>query len=396
MPPTSDSCDILVIGAGPAGLMAAQRAAEAGATVIVAEKMPTIGRKFLMAGKSGLNLTNARPTRPILENYQGGPRINAVIDQFPPSDICAWANGFGADVFTGSSGHVFPKAMKASPLLRAWRAHLITLGVDLRVRTQWRGWQGRDAVFDTGVIATKAIVLALGGASWRKLGSDGAWADQIAAPVVSFGPMNSGILVRWSEHMTPQFGQPLKDVSLTCSHRQTRGECVITLRGLEGGCVYPVTDMIAQGRPLKLNLMPHLSAEALIPRIERALAKKLSIGNLLKSLGLSPAKRAVYFEHADRTTRSAAQIAASIRGLAVPYDGLPPLDEAISTSGGVSWGGIQPDLCLKARPDVFVAGEMIDWSAPTGGYLLTGCLASGHVAGQNAARFIAGLSSPDA
>ncbi|WP_375260397.1 TIGR03862 family flavoprotein [Palleronia sp.] len=377
--------DAIVVGAGPAGLMAAEELGRAGARVLVADRMPSPARKLLMAGKSGLNLTKDEDPALVAAAYGAGagpvPRITA---GFGPTEIRAWAEGLGQPLFTGSTGRVFPVAMKASPLLRAWLARLDGYGAQLRTRWTWT----RDG-FDTPEgpvrVEARATVLAMGGASWRRLGSDGAWAELLLAeglPVAPFQPANAGLSVAWSEHMTPLFGAPVKNVSLLVGGAEARGEFVIARTGLEGGGIYAVSRAVREGAALALDLKPDLTEAEIRTRLARA---KGSLGNRLRKLGLAPAQRALLMEFARPLPDDLAPL---IKRLPVHHAGLRPLDEAISTAGGLMWGALDEDLMLKDRPGTFACGEMLDWEAPTGGYLLTACLATGRHAGQAAVRFL--------
>ncbi|MEX5728082.1 putative flavoprotein (TIGR03862 family) [Rhodovulum iodosum] len=389
----------LVIGAGPAGLMAAEALARAGLSVLLAEAKPSPGRKLLMAGKSGLNLTKDEPAETFLAQYEeaAGP-LAPMLRAFGPAEVAAWAEGLGQPVFTGSSGRVFPRAMKASPLLRAWLARLDAAGVRLETRWRWAGWRGESAVFQTssGPVSVLAdvTVLALGGASWARLGSDGAWADTLraeGAAVAPFRPANVGLRVEWSSHMARQFGQPVKGVALCAGGRQVRGEFVVSRRGLEGGAIYALSRPLREGAPLIVDLMPNRTEAEIAERLARPRGKASLTAHLRKTLRLQGPRLALLYECA-RPLPQGAALAARIKALAVPHGGPRPLDEAISTAGGVDWAGLDAGLMLTARPGVFCAGEMLDWEAPTGGYLLTACLATGRWAGQAAARRQAALA----
>lgn len=352
--------------------MAAEAMARGGLRVTVADKMPSVGRKLLMAGKSGLNLTKDEPLERFLEAYDT-PELHRIVRAFGPRDVVDFVEKLEQATFTGSTGRVFPKAMKASPLLRAWLARLADLGVETRTRWRWQGFEGTDAQFDTpdGVkhLSTDVTVLAMGGASWSRLGSDGAWVKPLGQPCTSFAPSNVGVRVKWSSYMETHFGAPLKNIRLAAGSLSSRGEVVITRNGLEGGGVYTLSPALRDGQPLVIDLAP--DREHLPPR-----GKESRSQYLRKRLGFDPAKIAICNEwKGDPKT------------LTVPISGLMPMDQAISTAGGLAWNALTPELMLHSRPGTFAAGEMLDWDAPTGGYLLTACLATGLWAGQAAALF---------
>ena len=390
---SDQACDALVIGAGPAGLMAAEEMARAGLKVLVAEAKPSVGRKFLMAGKSGLNLTKDEPFEPFLAAFGGSAApLRPMLKEFGPEAVQDWARGLGQELFTGSSGRVFPKAMKASPLLRAWLARLAELGVETRTRWRWRGWDGEAALFDTpeGALRLTATVtvLALGGASWARLGSDGAWAEALrgeGVEVTPFQPANMGFRVDWSDHMARQFGQPVKGTALIAGGQRVRGEYVISQRGLEGGGIYAVSRAVREGAELAIDLMPDWSEEKIAAALSRPRGKASLSNHLRKALRLDPARLALLMEFG-RPLPQGAALARLIKHLPVRHQGARPLDEAISTAGGVAWAALDETLMLRARPGTYCAGEMLDWEAPTGGYLLTGCLATGRWAGRAAAQ----------
>ncbi|MEM1316091.1 MAG: TIGR03862 family flavoprotein [Pseudomonadota bacterium] len=389
-----EQVEALVIGAGPAGLAAAEALTEAGLRPVIAEAMPSAGRKFLMAGKSGLNLTKAEPAERFAAAYAEAeawlaPALDALGAGSAPQAVAAWAEGLGQPVFTGSSGRVFPEAMKASPLLRAWLARLAARGAALRTRWRWTGMQDGAAVFETPEGARRlragAVVLALGGASWARLGSDGAWAGALAgmgAELAPFQPANMGFERAWSEPMRPWFGAPVKAAALLVGARRVRGEFVISARGLEGSAIYAVSRALREGAALRLDLVPDLGVEAAARRLGSA---RGSVGNRLRKLGLDGARRALAQELGRPLPGEAGALAAALKDLPAPLAGPRPMDEAISTAGGVRRGALEAGFMLRAAPGVFCAGEMLDWEAPTGGYLITGCLATGRAAGRAAA-----------
>lgn len=380
--------DALVIGGGPAGLAAAEVLVAAGKSVLLAEAKPSVGRKLLMAGKSGLNLTKEEAG---FGAAYGTDWLAPMLEAFGPADVRAWAEGLGQTTFVGSTGRVFPKAMKASPLLRAWMGRFSR--AEVRTRWRWRGWDGDETAFDTpeGAQRVKAgvTVLALGGASWARLGSDGEWAGLLAAEGIElapFRPANMGFVVTWSPHMTPHFGSPVKGARLTAGAAQSRGEFVISERGLEGGGIYEVSTAMRDGAPLVLDLLPDMSAEYVAAQLAKG--GKESIGNRLrKRLGLTPVARALVMEFG-RPLPEGTALATLLKALPIRHNGPRPLDEAISVAGGVTRAAVDDGLMLRARPSVFVAGEMLDWEAPTGGYLLTACLATGRWAGQHALQYL--------
>ena len=372
---------LAVIGAGPAGLMAAEAAAGAGLAVTVHDHMPSPARKLLMAGKSGLNVTHDGPG--FADRY-ACPRLRPHVEAFGPEAVRSWMHGLGQPTFVGSTGRVFPEAMKASPLLRAWLARLDGLGVTLIRRSRWTGWDGSALRFADGSSETPdATVLALGGASWRRLGSDGAWAGLpgLSALVAPFAPSNAGLSVAWSDHMAPHLGAALKNVALIVDGVAHRGEVVLTAKGIEGGGLYPHTPALRAGAPLALDLKPDLTRDAVRARL--AGGAKRSAKDRLRRLGLAPAAIALMQEMARPLPADPAPL---VKALPIRHAGPRPLDEAISTAGGLRWDALD-GLMLRDRPGTFVAGEMLDWEAPTGGWLITACLATGKAAGEAAARW---------
>ncbi len=387
---TVEAVDALVIGAGPAGLMAADALAGAGRRVVLAEAKPTPARKFLMAGKSGLNLTKAEPADRFQSAYaEAAGWLRPMLDAFGPMEVQDWARQLGQEVFTGSTGRVFPTAMKASPLLRNWLMRLDGLGVELRVRWRWTGFEGEQLAFATPEgsrqVAPRVTVLALGGASWSRLGSDGAWVPWLqdrGVKVAEWQPANVGFKVAWSPHMERFFGQPVKGVALITEGMRQRGEFVISASGIEGGGLYPLSRALREGGALQIDLLPDLDADALRARLARQ-RRAESLPNRLRKLGLAPVAVALAMEFGRPL---GGDPAGWLKSLPLPLAGPRPLDEAISVAGGIMAESLTPGLELRALPGIFAAGEMLDWEAPTGGYLLTACLATGLWAGRAAAR----------
>lgn len=389
------STQIAVIGAGPAGLMAAERLAQAGHAVTIYDRMPSVGRRFLMAGIGGLNLTHAEPLEGFIGRYrEAASWITPYIERFGPAELRAWANALAADCFEGSSGRVFPKAMKASPLLRRWLARLDELGVAIATRHDWRGWDGDALIFDTpdGTITTKphATILAMGGASWPRLGANGAWTGPLAdagIDVRALEPSNCGVLVEWSPYLVERFaGVPLKNIKLSIGEHRQRGEALITRRGLEGGAVYaltgPVREALGAGSAtLIIDLKPDLSEADLSDRLANTRKGETLTNRLRKAARLEPAAIALLRE-AGAPPTIPGSLAAHIKALPIKLTGVAGLDRAISTAGGVERSALDQGLMLRARPGVFAAGEMLDWEAPTGGYLLTACFATGVAAAE--------------
>ncbi len=387
--------DLCVIGAGPAGLMAAEVAVDAGYSVVIADAKPSFGRKFLMAGKSGLNLTKDEPFAEFTAVFDEAENwLLPMLKNFGNTDVSPWANALGQQVFTGSSGRVFPKVMKASPLLRAWLSRLSNKGVQFKTRWLWQGWNGVDLVFQTpdGLqdLTANACVLALGGASWPKLGSDGVWADILKGEDITlapFKPANMGFHVPWSDYMKPHFGAPIKTVQITAGNTSVRADFVISSKGIEGSGIYAVSKEMREGAELIIDLLPDTNLDVLHNRIMR-LPKKASRSSILrKALRLDPVKAALLNEFARSVPLL--DIAKIAKALPIQHSGPRPIVEAISTAGGVPQSELTSDLMLRKTPSVFCAGEMLDWEAPTGGYLITGCLATGLCAGQGAVSYLA-------
>ena len=399
----NDRPDALVIGAGPAGLMAADALLRAGHRVVLTEAKPSPARKLLMAGKSGLNVTKDQPLGPFTATFaEAAPWLAPMLAAFGPTHVVAWMAALGQESFTGSSARVFPRTMKASPLLRAWRTDLAGRGLDLRNRWRWTGLDGGDFVFQTPqgqqVLAPTRCVLALGGASWARLGSDGAWAGILAAQGVAlspFQPANMGFLFPWSAHMRPHFGAPIKAVALRAGQQTARGEFVITARGLEGGGVYAVSRPLRDGAPLCLDLFPDQHVEGITRKLSDRPKGESVTNTLKKALGLTGARLALCQEFARPWPEAPADKARLLKALPVPILGPTPIDEAISTAGGIRQEALTEGLMLRALPGVFAAGEMLDWEAPTGGYLLTASLSTGLWAGQAAARWSGRQGSDD-
>ena len=387
----------LVIGGGPAGLMAAEQLSHAGMAVTITEAKPSFGRKFLMAGKSGLNLTKVEDAETFRNAYDDAHSVlRPMLDLFPPEAIIEWANELGGDVFVGSTGRVFPKVMKASPLLRAWIARLAAAGVEFMPNWRWIDVKGNCHGFDTPngpqTISADVTIYAMGGASWKKLGSNGLWKqhfDKDGINTVPFAPSNSAINVDWSPKMAAHFGSALKSVMFKVGDQTSRGEAILSAKGLEGGGVYTLSKWLRDGQPLIVDLTPDRSLSDLHKAFAKPKGKK-SMSNVLRQAGrLDPVKIALLQECARPLPNDPQALAQLVKHLPIPHQGLRPIDEAISTSGGVSWTALDASLMIKGRTGHFCAGEMIDWDAPTGGYLLTACFATGAWAGRKAAEYLA-------
>ncbi|MEQ8665483.1 MAG: TIGR03862 family flavoprotein [Rhodospirillales bacterium] len=398
---------VVIVGGGPAGLMAAEVLCDAGLSVDLYDAMPSLGRKFLMAGKSGLNLTHAEPHDDFVKRFApNDPRLRDIINAYPPAAIRGWAEELGISTFTGSSGRVFPDEMKAAPLLRAWLKQLRSRGLRVHVRHRWTGWNEDGGIaFDTPgggiVVRSTAIVLALGGASWPRLGSDGTWSELLASrgvPITPFQPSNCGFDVTWSDHLRERYqGAPVKGVTLRFHDAAARGDLVITADGLEGGPLYALSSAIvdakaqAQASTISIDLLPDVGLESLSARLAKPRGKASLSNHLRKAAGLSGAKAALLYEFiGDDERDDPRRLASRIKNVPLTLERPRPIAEAISTAGGIAWDALSDDLELKALPGIFVAGEMLDWDAPTGGYLLTGCLASGRWAGQAVTRRFTG------
>ena len=381
----------LVIGGGPAGLMAAEQLVNAGLSVTIAEAKPTSGRKFLMAGKSGLNLTMDEPVSAFLPHYYDAQtHLDPMITSFGPQEVKEWTDGLGQQIFVGTSGRVFPKVMKASPLLRAWIARLRDSGVSLRTNWKLTGLTENNAQFLTpdgakNIIAD-VVILAMGGASWARLGSDGAWAEQFG-PITPFQPANCAFAMDWSDHMTKFFGTPIKNITLRAGDMISRGEIIVSRNGIEGGGIYSVSRTLRTGVPLTVDLKPDWTVERVVTALSKPRGKDSRTNHLRKVLKLEPIKIALMREVTPQLPKDAQELAKMVKSLSITTLKPRPMDEAISTAGGIPWNRLDAGLMLLDRPGIFCAGEMIDWEAPTGGFLITACLATGRWAGLHAAQY---------
>ena len=385
---------ILIVGGGPAGLMAADFAGRSGVKVTLVDSMPTFGRKFLMAGKSGLNLTMNEDDVTFQKRIiQNNTTIEKALEEFGPIEVIEWANSLGIKTFVGSTGRVFPTEMKASPLLRNWISRLDELGVSRQNRWKLKSISNKVATFETpqGLLNKSAdgIVLALGGASWPKLGSNGDWKSLFdPAELESFQASNCSFIVKWSIKMSKYFGQPLKSIKLSAGSQSSRGEIIISQKGIEGGGIYSLSAQLKKGEDLILDLLPDWDNGKILKLLTMPWGKSSSSNVLRKRLKLEPVKQAILREFAMDVFKEPALLTKSIKSLKIPLNGTGPIKTAISTSGGVKMGSIDENFMLRSRPGVFCAGEMLDWDAPTGGYLITTCLATGRMAGKRAVQFV--------
>lgn len=402
---------VVVVGAGPAGLIAADRLSAAGLAVTIIERMPSPARKLLMAGRGGLNLTHGEEMPAFLSRYrEAETQLAPAIAAFDPAALRAWCAELGIETFIGSSGRVFPTAMKASPLVRALLGRLAARGVQLNTRWSWTGlersteaparWRlSFETPEGTKDIEADAVLLALGGASWPRLGSDGGWVPMLerhGVTVTPLTPANAGVLVDWSELLKTRFaGTPLKRIAASVSGKRVAGEAMITASGLEGGAVYALSAELRAAfeengtAELLLDLRPDLGEADLAARLARPRGKQSLSNHLRKVAGLPPSAIALLWETGERTS-DPLELARRIKGLALTATGFSGMDRAISTAGGIAWGEIDADFGLHKLPGVHVAGEMIDWEAPTGGYLLQASFASGVAAADGIARALAG------
>jgi uncharacterized flavoprotein (TIGR03862 family) len=401
-----------IVGGGPAGLMAAERLARANIAVTVYDRMPSLARKLLMAGRGGLNLTHSEELPRFLSRYgEAAPHLRSVIEMFPPHALRAWSEDLGQPTFVGTSGRVFPQVMKASPLLRAWLRRLDAMGVTVALRHRWTGWDDDGAlVFETvdgGVVRVTpdVTVLALGGASWPRLGSDGGWADVLEGRGISVSRLraaNCGFRVAWSDHMRERFaGQPLKNIALTFGDERVRGEAIVSRDGIEGGAIYALSSRLRDAIErdgealLVVDLLPDRDVASIAARLNAPRGKQTLSNVLRKVLALSPAAIALAQEamQGKLSTLTPDAMAAFLKAVPVTLIGVAPIDRAISSAGGIGFDEIDHSFMLKKLPGVFVAGEMLDWEAPTGGYLLQACFATGFAAGEAAARYVASMKA---
>ena len=405
---------VAVIGGGPAGLMAAEVLAGAGVQVDLYDAMASVGRKFLLAGKGGMNITHAEPYADFVSRYRKrAAQVQPWLDAFDPAALRHWIHGLGVDTFVGTSGRVFPADMKAAPLLRAWLARLRHDGVRFHMRHRWLGWHGDALHFATPEgaidIQADAVVLALGGASWARLGSDGAWVpllEQRGVAVAALVPSNCGFDTGWSAHFSSRFaGAPLTTVAIAWRDAdgalvKRQGQCIVTATGIEGSLIYalsgPARDQIALdgSATIWLDLLPDISSDKVEQEIMRGRGSRSMASHLQSRLGIKGVKAGLLRECLGAEAYAdPAQLAGAIKQLPVVLKATRPIDEAISSAGGVRFDALDGAM-LAALPGVFVAGEMVDWEAPTGGYLLSACFASGRAAGQQALAWL-GRTAPD-
>ncbi|MFN0195010.1 MAG: NAD(P)/FAD-dependent oxidoreductase [Aestuariivirga sp.] len=358
--------DVMIVGAGPSGLMAADVLSAGGVRVRIIDHMAAPARKFLLAGRGGLNLTHSEPLETLLDRYgEARARLEPAIRAFPPEAVREWCHGLGIETFVGSSGRVFPKSMKASPLLRALLRRLDSRGVKLDLRTEWKGFEGSEQT-----------ILAMGGASWPHLGSDAAWVEEFrkaGIKVTPFQPSNGRQRVNWSPHFASRFaGQPVKNVQLSCGGQHVRGEIMISSDGIEGGAVYALSRVLREdpGAPLVVDLRPSLSEEEVSARLAARSSKESRSNRLRKALGLTPVAISLMRECGTENPKS----------IPIAVQGPAGIARAISSAGGVSWSEIDETFRLRRVPHVQVVGEMTNWDAPTGGYLLQACFSTAYAA----------------
>jgi uncharacterized flavoprotein (TIGR03862 family) len=400
------SATAAIVGGGPAGLMAAELLLAAGIEVDIFDSMPSLGRKFLMAGKSGLNLTHDEPVEAFLDRFVAMRcHLEPAVREFDAEAVRAWAHDLGIETFVGTSGRVFPTNFKAAPLLRAWLHRLRGAGARIHVRHKWNGWDAQGALrfaAPSGEVLHRAdaTVLALGGGSWPKLGSDGSWLpvlNSVGAQTVLFRPANCGFDVAWSAHFRDRFaGEPVKSVVLRFGAARVEGEFVVSASGVEGSAIYalsaPIRDTIADNgfATLLLDLTPDRAIERLAADLSRPRGKRSMATHLRRVAGLTGVKAGLLREVSTSEVFADPKIlAARIKAVPVRLEAPRPLAEAISSAGGLTFGSLNEDYMLTARPGIFCAGEMLDWEAPTGGYLLSACFATGRAAGAGAVRWLA-------
>ncbi len=404
--------NIAIIGGGPAGLMAAERLARPGVRVTLYDAMPTVGRKFLRAGVGGLNITHSEPLDTFIARYSQPERLGPLLREFGPAQVVAWLNTLGFETFTGTSGRVFPVGMKSSPILRAWLKRLDEAGVTIHPNHRWTGilpsenkaYRGPlSLTFETPTgpttIPADAVLLALGGGSWAKLGATGGWVSMLEAygiPIAPLRPANCGFDVAWSDHFKAKFdGAPLKAITITFQEICKQGEFIVTSDGVEGSLIYALSarlrdEIEANGQAIfHLDLAPDWPIKKLISRLSQSRGSRSMSSHLQKTVGISGVKAGLLWEFVAREDFQAPEkLAATIKSLPIPLLRPRPLDEAISTAGGVRLEALDETLMLRALPGVFCAGEMLDWEAPTGGYLLTGCFATACRAAEGILAFI--------
>ena len=389
--------------------MAAEVLAQGGAGVTVHDAMPSAGRKFLMAGRGGLNLTHSEALPEFLARYREAmPQLAPAVTAFPPDRLRQWSEQLGQPTFIGSSGRVFPEAFKASPLLRAWLRRLDSMGVQLKLRHRWTGWDEKGRLlFATPdgpcAVEARATVLALGGASWPRLGSDGAWVEPLAARGVAISPLrsaNCGFTVAWSDVFRDRFeGQPLKGIELTFGSHTVRGEAIITRTGIEGGAIYALsadlreTILNSGSVTLHIALRPDLAIGDLVARLSAPKGKQSLSNWLRKAAHLSPVgigllQEAAIASGVSLSSLSAERLAGLINAVPVQLNGVAPIARAISTAGGIALDELDADFMIRRLPGVFASGEMLDWEAPTGGYLLQASFATGAAAGRGALKWL--------
>ena len=395
----------VIIGGGPAGLMAAEVLIGKGVKVDVYDSMSSLGRKFLMAGRGGLNLTHSEPFEQFVSHYGNRrDKIEPMLKSFGPDELREWASGLGVETFVGTSGRVFPKEMKSSPLLRAWLKRLDEAGVNFHLRHKWLGWNtDKSLKFDTPkgekTVHADAVILALGGGSWAKLGSDGAWVNwlsQAGVKVEALKPSNCGFDVAWSPHFRERFeGQPLKSVVLSFGSFRHQGEFIVTKEGVQGSLVYAASALIrdeieANGKAIiMLDMSPDRSHEWLVEKLSKPRGSRSMASYLEKTVGLKGVKVGLLHEFMPKEDFSNAErLASFIKQLPIPLIAPRSLDEAISSAGGVTFEVLDENLMIRNLPGIFCAGEMLDWEAPTGGYLLTACFASGRTAGLGMSKWL--------